>query len=133
MPLSRYKQPASCTSRYQLPTACLLHRRIHAAPQKYFRYPVPMLASTASLLHLQLILQCCQVKKSRKKKCFTALSIFLKLPAQSYNDLILTPGVSGGEGEQYLEVQEASSTWGTEGKRRCRRQTMGVWRCRRKL
>ena len=72
-----------------------------------------MLASTASLLHL---LQCCQVKKSRKKKCFTVLSIFLKLPAQSYNDLILTPGVFGGAGgKQYLEVQEASSTWGAGG------------------
>ena len=56
-------------------------------------------------------------QKSRKKKCFNVLSIFLKLPAQSYNDLILMPVVSGGtEGKQYLEVKEASSTW------RCRRQ-----------
>ena len=57
---------ASCTARY------LLHL------QKYFmiRYPVPMLASTASHLHLQLILQCCQVKKSRKKKCLLYCQFF---------------------------------------------------------
>ena len=68
---SRYKQH---TSRYPL-----LHL------QKYFRHPVPMLAS---LIYSQppvppdghtvthLILQCCQgtSKKSRKKKCFFTCS-----------------------------------------------------------
>ena len=63
------------------------------------------------------------------------LSIFLKLPAQSYNDLILTPVVSGGiEGKQYLEVKEARwLSGGAGGKQwvgvwRCTRQGVGIWR-----
>ena len=67
--------------------------------------------------------------------------------------IIFVPLVSGGAGgKQYLEVKEASSTWGCRrqggagGKQwvsggaggNCRylevqEETVGIWRCRRKL
>ena len=114
----------------QIQAACLLHFQIPIAhclppsPQDTCCTSKNTSDTLSQCLHLQLasctssrFYNVARSKNPARKNCFTVLSIYLKLPAQSYNDLILTPGVCGGAGgKKYLEVQEASSKERTGGK-----------------
>ena len=145
----------SCAS-IQIQAACLLHLQI---PIAHCLPPAPQDACCTSkntsdtlsqCLHLYIQLASCTsswtycepadstMLPGQEEKMFYCIVDFSEATCSKLGEIQSNSrgiwrrrrqAVSGGEGgKQYLEVQEAR--WAIM---RCRRQTMGVWRCRRKL